>query len=139
MYKQILIPQLKADEGVRPFPYEDTKGILTIGVGRNLRDVGLKPDEIEHLLSNDVAVAELVVRAYVPGFDMLSDIRQAVLVNMAFNLGGRFKEFQRMLAAVNAKDFTEASRQMMDSKWAVEVGARALRLSYSMRTDKIGG
>ena len=29
-------------------------GIETIGVGRNLRDVGLSDDEIEYLLNNDI-------------------------------------------------------------------------------------
>lgn len=36
--------QLIRDEGVRKFPYKDTVGKTTIGVGRNLDDVGLSQD-----------------------------------------------------------------------------------------------
>ena len=38
---QNLIDLLMKHEGVRNKPYEDTVGVLTIGVGRNLDDVGL--------------------------------------------------------------------------------------------------
>lgn len=53
-YRDILRPQLRIDEGVREFPYTDTVGKLSIGVGRNLDDVGLRPDEIALMLENDI-------------------------------------------------------------------------------------
>jgi lysozyme len=137
-YRDILIPQLKIDEAVKPYPYRDSKGILTIGIGRNLEDVGLHADEIDLLCKNDVDAAEAVVRNYVTIFKKLSDVRQAVLVNMAFNLGDdHFNDFVNMLRAVNAEQYDEAARQMENSKWCRQVGARALRLIRQMRENRV--
>lgn len=133
-YRDIARVQLRVDEGVRSKPYLDTEGKVTIGIGRNLDDVGLRPDEIDYLFNNDLARAELDARAAVRNFDELSEARKAVLLNMSFNLGrGRLEGFRRMLAAVRVGDFEAAAREMMDSKWAKQVGARAYRLAEMMR------
>jgi lysozyme len=57
-YLDITKAQLRVDEAVRAKLYKDSVGKWTIGVGRNLDDVGLRPDEIDYLLDNDVRVAE---------------------------------------------------------------------------------
>ena len=49
--------ELRRDEGVRLKPYRDTVGKITIGVGRNLTDVGITPDEADVLLDHDIAAA----------------------------------------------------------------------------------
>jgi lysozyme len=132
-YLDILRPQLKIDEAVRTKPYKDSLGILSIGVGRNLEAVGLRPDEIDLMLDNDMADAEKVCCSLFPAFDSLSDNRKAVLVNMAFNMGPGLSAFHRMIEAVNHDDFEEAAKQMESSKWAGQVGARAVRLAKHMR------
>jgi lysozyme len=53
-----LIDLLVKHEGIRNKPYEDSVGVLTIGVGRNLDDVGLSHDEIYYLLKNDIRRCE---------------------------------------------------------------------------------
>lgn len=132
-YRDIVRPQLRLDEGVRLKPYKDTVGKLTIGCGRNLDDVGLRPDEIDYLLENDITAAENTARALF-SFDALSDNRKAVLVNMAFNLGQqRLAGFAKFRAAVAAGDFDAASREMLSSAWASQVGQRAVRLATQMR------
>lgn len=130
-----LSAQLGVDEGRKPRIYTDTVGKITGGVGRNLTDNGFSQDEIDLMLSNDIAKATSTARQLVPGFDHLSDVRQEVLVNMAFNMGyQRLSGFKMMLAAVNASDWTEAATQMLSSKWAAQVGARATRLANAMKT-----
>lgn len=127
--------RLSIDEGNKAKPYTDTVGKLTIGVGRNLTDRGLSPDEVNYLLANDIVIATSDAKKLVPVFDSLDDVRQEVLVNMSFNLGiDRLRGFKRFLAAVNAKDFAKASVEMLDSLWAKQVGARANRLSKAMLT-----
>lgn len=127
--------QLSIDEGNKSKPYTDTVGKLTIGVGRNLTDRGLSADEVNYLLSNDINIATQDAKKLVPGFDKLDDVRQEVLVNMAFNLGlARLGGFKKFLSAVNAGNFAKASVEMLDSVWAKQVGARAIRLSNAMRT-----
>lgn len=127
--------RLSIDEGNKAKPYTDTVGKLTIGVGRNLTDRGLSPDEVNYLLANDIAIATSDAKKLVTGFDSLDDVRQEVLVNMAFNLGiDRLRGFKKFLAAVNTKDFAKSSVEMLDSLWAKQVGARANRLSKAMLT-----
>ena len=60
---------LERHEGRRAFPYLDTVGKLTIGVGRNLSDRGLSEDEIDLLLASDIAIAEeACADIFGPGF-----------------------------------------------------------------------
>ena len=133
-FRDICRTQLKVDEDVRSKLYKDSLGIWTIGVGRNVQEKGLRPDEIDLLLSNDMADAELDARALVSGFDDLSDNRKAALLNMSFNLGKpRMAGFRNMLAAIQAQDFDKAADAMLDSLWARQVGDRAKRLAKMMR------
>lgn len=131
-YLDILNRQLPIDEGVRYKPYKDTMGILSIGVGRNLDQVGIRPDEMALMLRNDIADAEKIARRLVPVFDQLSEERKAVIVNMAFNLGPRLGSFVNTLAAINRRDFKDAADGMRASLWAKQVGARAERLAVIM-------
>lgn len=127
--------QLSLDEGRRARIYVDTVGKVSGGVGRNLTDNGFSDDEIDLMLSNDIVKATSTARSLVPGFDQLGDVRQEVLVNMALNMGyQRLAGFKMMLAAVSASNWDEAAREMLNSKWAGQVGARATRLANAMRT-----
>jgi len=70
-------------------------------------------------------------------FWMLDSVRQEVLVNMMFNLGfPTLARFKLMLDAVNNKDWHEASKQMLSSRWASQVGYRATELSSAMLTGE---
>ena len=73
-------------------------------------------------------------------FNDLNDVRQEVLANMRFNLGlANLRKFKRMIAALERRDWVDASREMLDSKWATQVGNRAIRLSNAMRTGQWAG
>mgnify|MGYP000167814167 CR=1 FL=1 len=122
------------DEGVKAHPYTDSVGILTIGVGRNLEDVGLRQDEIDYLLTNDIRVAMLDCKRLCDDFDALSDNRPRALINMAFNPGrSRLAGFRNMSAAIERGDFAEAASPELDSKWARPGGRRANRPAYLLR------
>ena len=131
--KQILLPQLKEHEGLRLKPYRCTEGKLTIGIGRNLEDRGISESEAEYLLSNDVD--EVLQRLQeVPVFNQLDVTRQAVLANMAFQLGfAGLSKFRRMWAALEAGHYGVAAMEMMNSRWAVQTPNRAYQLSVMMR------
>lgn len=137
MDKQRLFKQLRMHEGVEKFPYKCTAGYLTIGVGRNIEERGLLDDEIDFLLDNDIEVVLNEVSVTFDWFFDLSEVRQRVIADMIFNLGlPRFKQFKNMIAALEEGDWSEAANQMMDSKWAKQVGARAERLRDMMETDE---
>lgn len=117
-----LIAMLKRHEGVRLKPYRDTVGKLTIGVGRNLDDVGLAGDEVDILLLHDIERATTTAREIVPGFDSLSAGRKNAAIDLAFNLGNRLAEFKKFLSAVQSSDWDRAASELLDSVWAVQVG-----------------
>ena len=130
-----LIVQLKVHEGVRKFVYLDTEGIETIGVGRNLVDRGLSDDEVELMLANDIRDFQDEVEAAFPWWSDLDDVRQRVVVDMAFNMGlGSLSKFVNTLAHIEEGRYDDASLEMLDSKWARQVGDRAKVLSEMMKT-----
>lgn len=131
----IVTEMLKRHEGVRLKPYVDTVGKLTIGVGRNLDDVGISLGEAEFLLERDIdrVVADLT-RA-VPVWLTLDEVRQHVLVDMCFNAGiTRLLGFKKAVAAVQSGDYETAAAEMLNSKWATQVGLRAKTLADMMRS-----
>lgn len=130
---------LKRHEGIRLKPYTDTVGKLTIGVGRNLDDVGITQGEAEFLLERDIdrVVADLT-RA-VPFWLTIDEVRQHVLVDMCFNVGvTRLLGFKKALAAIEAGDYETAASEMLNSKWATQVGLRSKTLADMMRSGSEG-
>ena len=135
-----LIAQLKVHEGVRSKVYLDTEGIETIGVGRNLRDRGLSDDEIELMLANDIRDFQEEVERAFSWWSDLDDVRQRVVVDMAFNMGlGSLSKFVNTLAHIENGRYEEAGVEMLDSKWARQVGDRANVLSDMMKTGEDNG
>ena len=135
-----LIAQLKVHEGVRSKVYLDTEGIETIGVGRNLRDRGLSDDEIELMLANDIRDFQEEVENAFPWWLDLDDVRQRVVVDMAFNMGlGSLSKFVNTLSHIENGRYEEAGVEMLDCKWARQVGDRANVLSNMMKTGEDHG
>lgn len=121
-------------EGLKLKPYRDTKGVLTIGVGRNLEAKGISQDEALFMLRNDIREAVGQLEQY-DWYSKLDPIRQKVIVDMCFNLGlDGLLRFRKMIAAVEAGDFRAAADQMVNSAWYQQVGARSRRLERMMRT-----
>lgn len=140
MDKKQLTKELRRDEGVVPFAYQDHLGYWTIGVGRLIdkrKGGGLSDAEIDFLLSNDIDRFEKQVIDALPWYSRLDDVRQRVLVNMAFNLGiGGLLGFKNTLAMIERGDYAGAAKGMLNSKWATQVGERAKRLATMMETGK---
>jgi len=129
-----LIAMVARHEGFRAKPYRDTQGVWTVGYGRNLQDVGIRPDEARLMLENDLTVAMNDARFLFDDFGALSPNRQRVLVNMAFNIGrNRLAGFKQMWAALEREDYHAAAAEMMNSRWAKQVGKRAKELAKIMR------
>lgn len=132
-----IIKMLKTHEGLRLKPYRDTVGKLTIGVGRNLDDIGINEEEALHLLNNDVNRTINELRTNLSFWNKLSIIRKEALIDMCFNIGlTSFMGFKRMLVALENEDYKESARQMLDSKWARQVGRRSGDLSYMMEYNR---
>ena len=127
---------LERDEGKRAYPYDDAtgrgivaQGKVTIGIGRNLTDVGLHDDEIELLISNDIAAAVRDLEHAIPWALELPALERRVMINLAFNLGiAGLLKFRTFLGAMQRRDAAAAVAALKDSKWHNQVGARAVRL-----------
>lgn len=135
MSRSKAIEMLKRHEGYRSKPYRCSAGKITIGYGRNLEDVGVNESEAEILLINDYNAAEDEASKF-SWFEGLSDVRREVVIMMIFNLGyPRFTGFKKTIAALAAGDYESAASEMLDSKWAAQVGLRAFELSAMMQYD----
>ncbi|MBQ3035096.1 MAG: glycoside hydrolase family protein [Alphaproteobacteria bacterium] len=132
-----LMYRLIEEEGMKLKPYRCPAGKLTIGVGRNLEDKGLSNEEALFLLQNDIIEAVKELKKAFLFFDSLNETRQIVLIDMCFNLGiNGLKKFKKMIKALENKDFSLASKEMLSSCWAKQVGARARSLALLMETGE---
>ena len=93
-----LIETLRRHEGVKNTLYKCTSDKWTIGVGRNLEDVGLSDAEIDYLLENDIVRTEELLDEYMSWWRELDEVRQEALVNFVFNVGiGTAMKFKKKL------------------------------------------
>ena len=134
-----LIEMLKRHEGVKTHCYEDHLGLETIGVGRCIAEgsLGLSNDEIEYLLSNDIARCREELTDEYFWFPALNDARQAACINLIFNLGAsRLRGFVKSLDAMANEKFDLAADEFMNSKWAIQVGNRAIEVTDMIRSGQ---
>lgn len=131
-----LTEQLRRDEGIEPSAYQDHLGYWTIGVGRLIdarKGGGLRPDEIDYLLANDIQDRQAALTSALPFFTELDEARQGVLLNMAFQLGtDGLLAFKTTLELVRLGNFDAAAENMLLSKWATQTPERAARLAKQM-------
>jgi len=137
-YKEFVRKMLVRHEGLRLKPYRCSAGKLTIGVGRNIEDNGISEEEAYLMLEHDIDSVIKVLKARYDWFERLNEVRKAVVIDMAFNLGVQgFGAFKKTISLIESGDFEEASYEMLKSKWAVQVGYRAKELSEMMRSGEI--
>ena len=134
MNTQRLAQQLLVDEGLRLKPYRCPAGRLTIGVGRNLDDRGITEAEALVLLDNDITDFSARLVAALPWVAQAPDAVQEALTNMAFNLGlAGLLQFKTALGLLQSGAYVRAAEALLDSAWARQVGARAVRLAEMVR------
>tara|TARA_R110000782_G_scaffold263813_1_gene356654 strand:- start:43 stop:492 length:450 start_codon:yes stop_codon:yes gene_type:complete len=137
--KNKLIKELIMDEGYKTETYEDHLGFLTLGVGHLVLDtdpeinkpVGtpVSEERIQECLNDDIDTVCNELDRNMSWWRGLDGIRQRALANMCFNLGyPRLNKFVKFIAAMQKGDWKTAGEEMMDSKWATQVGNRAVRL-----------
>jgi len=132
-----LIAQLKLHEGLRLKPYTCTSGKLSIGVGRNLDDIGISEQEAEMLLLNDIEEAKSQLATYFPWTQDLDEVRLAALINFTFNVGiGTVCKFVNAMALLKDGNYDMASEEFLQSRWANQVGQRAIDVTEQIRTGE---
>lgn len=137
MNKNRFIKQMRFHEGVKNKVYKDHLGIETIGVGRNLVDRGLSDEEVDYLLSNDITIVENELDNGLSWWRDLDEVRQRALADLAFNMGlPRLHGFVKMLDGLQRRDYHAAADELLDSKYAKQVGARSERVAQMIRTGE---
>jgi lysozyme len=132
-----LIETLRRHEGVKNTLYKCTSDKWTIGVGRNLEDVGLSEEEIDMLLLNDIVRTKELMDDYIPWHRDLDEVRQEALINFVFNVGiGTTMKFKNAMAALEEHDYDTAATEMLDSNWAKQVGSRAEEVTQMIKTGE---
>lgn len=126
---------IAAEEGFRQHPYRCTAGKLTIGYGFNLDDTGLSEAESVAILHMRLGVLRTILVKYLPWFSSLNEARQAALLSMAYQMGvSGLLSFSTSLGLMAAGQWEEASRQMLNSRWATkQTPERARRTAYMVR------
>ncbi len=142
--------QLILHEGLKLNAYKCPGGKWTIGVGRNLEANPLSKDEVLEVLKESGITKDIAMRwlkkeirqvkrklANYEWYTSQSEIRRRVLIDMAFNLGiSGLLSFQNMIGALEVGNYEVAAEEMLDSRWAEQVGKRAERLSLMMETNE---
>jgi len=124
---------IRKHEGLRLERYNDIMGYDTIGYGHLIRideQIGqrITQEQAEELFERDYARAVQIASNVVPSFYYLSEARQAVLIDMAFNMGYRLSYFKRFIECVGRQDWLSAIVEMCRSKWARQVPGRVIDL-----------
>ena len=141
---QKLREELEYDEGCKYEIYNDHLGYPTFGIGHLILE-----SDSEYGESTGTAVSEGRVistfeadvmgvlsdceRLY-PDFGSLPEDAQRIIANMMFNMGyPRLSKFKGMKSGVDARDWSAAADEMVDSRWYNQVTNRAERLVKRMR------
>lgn len=143
-----LYQQIASHEGVRSKPYVDSAGIPTVGIGFNLADPsnqailkrygitqgqlkkGLTDMQIRQLFDETLKRAKSDAMKYLPNLSQHPAQVQNAIIDMSFNLGyNRLSQFKNLRQSLMTKDYATASKHMLDSKWAKQVGRRATYLA----------
>jgi len=124
-------------EGLKLLPYKCTAGKLTLGVGRNIEDRGISKETAMQMLDEDIEICLNELMERLNYFENLPTEVQETLVNLCFNMGiSRLMKFQLMLGAIQAGQYELAAKELLDSRYARQVGKRAEELAAILRQQQ---
>jgi lysozyme len=131
---------VEQNEGRKNTPYQDTKGLWTVGVGHLLgktlpdeyKSSGGAPrtltdQEVQDLFDADYNKHKAEA-AQLPMFSELDAPGKQALIDLTFNMGPtKFneKKWPKFFAALKNKDLDTAAKELKNSKWFNEVASRA--------------
>lgn len=138
------IDMIMEHEGLRLNVYKDSLGHATIGYGHLLTradkkhevfNEGISLERAKEILMGDLYTAALGARDIMYGREIpYHPVVYQVLTDMTFNLGkSRLLRFKKTLALLQIQDYEAASVEMLDSRWARQVGRRAKHLSKMIK------
>ena len=136
----LIIEMLRQHEGVRTHAYKCSANKTTIGIGRNIDangGIGLTADEINYLLANDIERVNDELLGAFGWYKTLGTPRKDAMMDICFNMGlPSLMQFKKALAAMAKGDYVTASSEFLDSRWAKQVGMRAVTITDIIETGE---
>jgi len=131
---QRLRQQLVTHEGVELKPYRCTSDKLTIGVGRNIEDRGISHATAMQMLNEDIDICINELQQTLSYWNDLPSRVKEGLINLCFNMGiSRLMAFKKTFAYLRSGDFSKAADELLDSRYANQVGQRAVDVANMIR------
>jgi len=135
---------IQRHEGLRLNPYKCSEDKWTVGWGHNLEAHKEAVPEIitfpqaEYYFEDDLMQALCSVDVILSAYHIqLDEVRTAALVDFVFNVGTYgFMKFKKMLAALETSDYNTAAAELLNSKYATQVGGRANELANMLKTGE---
>lgn len=147
-----MITRIKLHEGCSLKPYKCPAGKLTIGIGRNTEDNpftveelrvvgdwknGITREAAHYLCKNDIERCIIELKKHLKFFDELDNERKYALIDLCFNLGiNKLLTFKKTLASIACGNYRTAAEQLLQSKYASQVGKRAKRIAILIETGR---
>ena len=132
--------QIILDEGEKTTSYIDTRGNLTGGIGHLMtkeeqekypKGTKIPKEVIDAWYKEDLNKAQVGANNLVP--EAPEEVKN-IVTNMVFNMGeAGVKKFEKMLEAIDKKEWNTAANEMKKSAWYSQVGRRSKRLIERMR------
>ena len=130
---------LKRHESCRLTPYRDSVGVWTVGWGHNCETTPISQAVADMMLKDDAVGVMRQVEARFAALSFwpaLSDVRQAVCFDVAYNVGvAGFLKFHLMLDALERGDYGRAADELLNSAAAAIDTDRYAELAEMMRRD----
>jgi len=147
-------------EGAIPYPYKDSKGLWTIGVGhligngkslppeydawknnggpydkKNNTTPALTPEQMQKLFDEDFKKHYDLAKKG-PGFDKAPETVQNAFIDLTYNMGAWWTIFKQAAKSAEMGDFESTAKHLQDSKWYTQVGNRAVEIVSMIRSGE---
>jgi lysozyme len=148
-FEALMAGQLRTHEGYRPYPYKDSRGLWTIGIGHLIGDGSSKgeyaqysrnnpmPDEMVQEIFREDYQEHLDIAEQYPFWDRLDLSGKRAILDMTFNMGNLMSGWSNTMELINQGKLEEAADVIERSLYARQVGQRANTVADMLRNATI--
>ena len=135
--RELITKRLIDFEGLVLKSYVCPTGYTSVGVGRNLETNGITEEEAMYLLNNDIKTVIKKLDKHWITWRKLPITAQYVCIDLVFNMGiNTFMSFRKTRAYMEMEEWEKAGDELLDSKYAEQVGRRAIFNSEQLKSCK---
>ena len=133
--RELIRKRLIDFEGLVLKSYTCPTGYISVGVGRNLETNGITEEEAMYLLNNDISTVIKKLDKHWIAWRKLDIKAQYICIDLVFNMGiNSFMSFRKTRAYMELGEWEKAGDELLNSKYAEQVGRRALFNSEQLKS-----